>query len=722
MAPPRWTCPEQYAFLVEYLPMFLEYMATNKQSKFWALLNSAWNYSPPKPPARMTARVGSNISSPQSNSNDTKRRWRRVKQLQAWMRNERKKRLGAANVSSTRKTSALSRTGSSVRKRLHQEEEVYEALYKEKLQALYEEEFTKQPIESDDSGSDSGTENSKQARLKDQRSKRMKIRREVRTKAWAMEADDVKERVRNKLEEERREMEELELGEEEGLARTPTQRQNAIEKQVELLRQTCATINRLSGWSTVVLTGGLNPSLKNEKVSIQTVSFGTTSAGSTFPDSYPRWDLDLVQPFLSWLKTVYDDPLKRASIQTDRSTESAPNNNHAPLDVSTLSTIPEEDPFAVNDSITPDLDALPTNEDLEPAYSSPSPPIATDNHLQGDGGPSQPLWMAFGGRPPTPPPPPTIVPNVQEVPQFPIDPALMNTIPEPTTNARPHAAHSSDNSLPNTPISVESQTGEQPHSSAAAIPPSIPPSQEDSQSGVQPTPSSVSQTTTAASLPTVSSPPPVSEETMDVQMRPYIAPKIQRTVSNPPGCSRGGRGCSGGRGGRQRSGGRGGRQRGGRRGGRQRGGSRVVGEGVGENDENVPAGGPNVTQVQPFTAAQRRKADAYNNMLKNVTPNLDGLYPLANFGPPPTDSVPAVGTKRSRKASKLSDGTAAYLVPSAEELEKAEEVRKQKAAQRALKRGGNMLDTGRGAKRYVEKHALFVVPNVSISSAPKPVE
>ena len=42
---------------------------------------------------------------------------------------------------------------------------------------------------------------------------------------------------------------------------------------MELLRQTCETINRLSGWSTVVLTGGPNPSLKNEKVSIQTYVF-----------------------------------------------------------------------------------------------------------------------------------------------------------------------------------------------------------------------------------------------------------------------------------------------------------------------------------------------------------------------------------------------------------------------------------------------------------------
>jgi len=149
-----------------------------------------------------------------------------MQQLQAWMRNERKKRLGAANISSTRKTSARSQIGS--RKRRHQEEEVYEALYKDKLQALYEEAFAKQPIESDDSGNDSDSGNSKKARLKEKRSSRMKIRREVRSKAWAMEDDEVKERVRNELEDEKREMEKLELGEKEGLARTPAQRQEYV--------------------------------------------------------------------------------------------------------------------------------------------------------------------------------------------------------------------------------------------------------------------------------------------------------------------------------------------------------------------------------------------------------------------------------------------------------------------------------------------------------------
>jgi hypothetical protein len=42
MAPPRWTTTEQYEFLCEYLPTFLDYTAKDKQPKFWALLNGAW--------------------------------------------------------------------------------------------------------------------------------------------------------------------------------------------------------------------------------------------------------------------------------------------------------------------------------------------------------------------------------------------------------------------------------------------------------------------------------------------------------------------------------------------------------------------------------------------------------------------------------------------------------------------------------------------------------
>jgi hypothetical protein len=140
------------------------------------------------------------------------------------MRNERKKRLGAANVSKTRKTTARSQIGS--RKRRHHEEEVYEALYKDKIQALYETAVAEQIVDDPDDGNDS--ESSRKAKVKENRSTRMKIRREVRSKAWAMEDEDVKAKVRKQLEIENQELEDLELGETEGLARTPAQRQEYV--------------------------------------------------------------------------------------------------------------------------------------------------------------------------------------------------------------------------------------------------------------------------------------------------------------------------------------------------------------------------------------------------------------------------------------------------------------------------------------------------------------
>jgi hypothetical protein len=111
--------------------------------------------------------------------------------------------------------------------------------------------------------------------------------------------------------------------------------------------------------------------------------------------------------------------------------------------------------------------------------------------------------------------------------------------------------------------------------------------------------------------------------------------------------------------------------------------------------------------VQPLTAAQRRRIDAYNKMLNATVPNLDGMYPLANFGSPPSssESAPTL-SKRPRKAAKLSDGSEAYLVPSAEDLEKGEEIRKQKAEQRALKRAGNVLNPGRAAKWYIAQFTV----------------
>ena len=58
-------------------------------------------------------------------------------------------------------------------------------------------------------------------------------------------------------------------------------------------------------------------------------------------------------------------------------------------------------------------------------------------------------------------------------------------------------------------------------------------------------------------------------------------------------------------------------------------------------------------------------------------------------------------SKHPRKAAKLSDGSAGYPVPSTEDLEKLEEIRKQKSEQRALKWAGNVSNPGRVTRWYI---------------------
>ena len=90
---------------------------------------------------------------------------------------------------------------------------------------------------------------------------------------------------------------------------------------------------------------------------------------------------------------------------------------------------------------------------------------------------------------------------------------------------------------------------------------------------------------------------------------------------------------------------------------------------------------------------------------------------------PPSDSELGLGSKRSRNASKLGDGITAHLVSSAEELEKAKEARKQKAAQRALKRGGMCLTQDASQNGMLRTSPLSnFVSNIWIFLAQKKVE
>lgn len=160
------------------------------------------------------------------------------------MRNNWRKVAGASKVTKTRvATSTLGLLNPRKRQRVHQEEEVYHRLYKDKLEKLAKAALDKQLPElqnipngsedEDDSDGDGasselskgkpGTESSSMKKL---RALRMKIRREVRAQAWANETEEVRREVRDEIKREREEIAEIK-GEDGkvGLERSPESRE-----------------------------------------------------------------------------------------------------------------------------------------------------------------------------------------------------------------------------------------------------------------------------------------------------------------------------------------------------------------------------------------------------------------------------------------------------------------------------------------------------------------
>src|SRR6266699_2522133 len=130
------------------------------------------------------------------------------------MRNNTRKVAGTSKMSKTRvNTSALGLLNPQKHQRMHQEQEVYHRLYKDKLEKLVKDALVEQVPELKDDQNDSddeeesdgngdssskgdGTETNSRKQVQ---VLRMKIRREVWAEAWANETEEVCCRVKKEL-------------------------------------------------------------------------------------------------------------------------------------------------------------------------------------------------------------------------------------------------------------------------------------------------------------------------------------------------------------------------------------------------------------------------------------------------------------------------------------------------------------------------------------------
>ncbi|KAG6819411.1 hypothetical protein H0H93_012108 [Arthromyces matolae] len=226
------------------------------------------------------------------------------------------------------------------RRRLHKAEEKYQTMYyAEKLRALVVAEYEKRGIqntsdETEDKGGDDddGEAGGNAGSQKSLRSLQMAAQREVVAKAWKAESQEVKEAVYAELEVEKAEfLKNMDMSKE-GLDRDPEQRQFIIGNLVSMLENVCDEVRRLTGWSTMIITGGPNPAMENV-ISTQTVSVGWTAHSDIgFPDLYPDFKRNIRDPYRAFLAQVYPTCPRPVDLPSDQA-----------IDISLSNTTPMED-------------------------------------------------------------------------------------------------------------------------------------------------------------------------------------------------------------------------------------------------------------------------------------------------------------------------------------------------------------------------------------------
>ncbi|KAG6808499.1 hypothetical protein H0H92_003955, partial [Tricholoma furcatifolium] len=144
------------------------------------------------------------------------------------------------------------------------------------------------------------------------------------TEAWKSESAETQALVLEAIAKERAELSAMLSVEKEALEREPEKRKAFIAGLVNMIELTCEEIYRLSGWSTVVMTGGPNPAAK--QITVQTwvdvliifilvdlgllisICYGeTVETRESFMNFYAGHKTNVHEPFLNWLYHIYPD-------------------------------------------------------------------------------------------------------------------------------------------------------------------------------------------------------------------------------------------------------------------------------------------------------------------------------------------------------------------------------------------------------------------------------
>ncbi|KAK7013043.1 hypothetical protein R3P38DRAFT_3581750 [Favolaschia claudopus] len=321
MAPPYKSTPEEREFLLAYLPDFIKRQAEGKLALFWSVFWKAWF-------AKFSEHAGLGLPVPGSKDArplteaENKLVGEAISTKKAkivnWFRNNRAKLVSATNgAADTAMAGLLNRIlklGPQKKQRAHQAIEVFQKRNPELIKAaLVDAGYDLLNKTGDDDEEDDWTDESDDspaARLKMNKSDRMRLRTRVVHALWKEVSPEEREAVMEDLAAEKAKAHEkaAAAGAQEGTESpgTPTERQEGIDALETLVAAVHKVIYQATGWVGMTIVGGPNPRLNGE-LTLKVICFGETPEGNDFEACYPEFNANVLQAFQDFIRLCFSE-------------------------------------------------------------------------------------------------------------------------------------------------------------------------------------------------------------------------------------------------------------------------------------------------------------------------------------------------------------------------------------------------------------------------------
>ncbi|KAK7039795.1 hypothetical protein R3P38DRAFT_3391214 [Favolaschia claudopus] len=321
MAPPYKSTPEEREFLLAYLPDFIKRQAEGKLALFWSVFWKAWF-------AKFSEHAGLGLPVPGSKDArplteaENKLVGEAISTKKAkivnWFRNNRAKLVSATNgAADTAMAGLLNRIlklGPQKKQRAHQAIEVFQKRNPELIKAaLVDAGYDLLNKTGDDDEEDDWTDESDDspaARLKMNKSDRVRLRTRVVHALWKEVSPEEREAVMEDLAAEKAKAHEkaAAAGAQEGTESpgTPTERQEGIDALETLVAAVHKVIYQATGWVGMTIVGGPNPRLNGE-LTLKVICFGETPEGNDFEACYPEFNANVLQAFQDFIRLCFSE-------------------------------------------------------------------------------------------------------------------------------------------------------------------------------------------------------------------------------------------------------------------------------------------------------------------------------------------------------------------------------------------------------------------------------